>query len=151
VVEIRPAVAANVAAIVRLLEDVDHFYGDEPSGPIEARAGQVEGALFGDRPSAFALLAWHGDALVGLATYSYLWPAAGVTHSLYLKELYVAESHRRSGIGRLLMDQLFDIAKAHGCSRVEWTTEQSNVDARRFYESLGSRLQEAKLLFRVDL
>jgi GNAT superfamily N-acetyltransferase len=41
-----------------------------------------------------------------MASYSFLWPAAGVTRSLYLKELYVAQDWQRQGIGKLLMDSL---------------------------------------------
>ena len=35
----------------------------------------------------------------GMASYSFLWPAAGLTRSLYLKELYVAQDWQRQGIG----------------------------------------------------
>jgi GNAT superfamily N-acetyltransferase len=56
-----------------------------------------------------------------MAAYSFLWPAAGVTRSLYLKELYVAEAFRRQSIGALLMQRLCQIALEHERSRVEWT------------------------------
>jgi GNAT superfamily N-acetyltransferase len=56
---------------------------------------------------------------VGFASYSFLWPAAGLTQSLYLKELFVTAKARRQGVGQALMERLIDIAKKAGCSRVE--------------------------------
>jgi GNAT superfamily N-acetyltransferase len=102
-------------------------------------------------PAAFALLAWTESSLVGLATYSFLWPAAGVTRSLYLKELYVTDTYRRKGVGARLMREIFSVARAQNCSRVEWTTEVENVDARQFYSTTGASLQDGKVLFRVTV
>jgi GNAT superfamily N-acetyltransferase len=91
------------------------------------------------------------DELVGLASYSFLWPAAGVTRSLYLKELYVAQARRRQGIGKLLMENLFAVATKHRCSRVEWTTDQESKEAQRFYAELGVPIHDDKLFYRSEV
>jgi ribosomal protein S18 acetylase RimI-like enzyme len=88
---------------------------------------------------------------VGIAAYSFLWPAVGSTSSVFLKELYVSADYRRHGIGRQLMDELVKIAADHQCSRVEWTTETTNTAAQRFYSSLGRQPGTGKLLYRIDL
>lgn len=139
------------AAVAVLCAELDRFYGEEPEGTDGERAAQVRAALFADPPLARALLAWDGDALAGFASYSFLWPAAGLTSSLYLKELYVVESHRRTGLGRLLMDGLHEIAVARGCSRVEWTTDTGNPGAQAFYEALGARPKAGKIFYRAAL
>jgi GNAT superfamily N-acetyltransferase len=72
-----------------------------------------------------------------MASYSFLWPAAGVTRSLYLKELYVTEAFRGKGIGVLLMQEVCRIAVDHACSRLEWTTDEGNALAETFYQQLG--------------
>jgi GNAT superfamily N-acetyltransferase len=95
-------------------------------------------------------LAWDGDRLVGLASYSFLWPAAGVTRSLYLKELYVVEQSRHRGIGRLLISELCRIALNNGCSRVEWTADTDNPVALSFYATLGVPPQSDKQMYRLD-
>jgi GNAT superfamily N-acetyltransferase len=69
---------------------------------------------------------------------------------LYLKELYIIEAARQKGIGRLLMKRLYDIAVKTGCSRVEWTTDQDNPDAQRFYSELGVPVKESKLFYRIE-
>jgi GNAT superfamily N-acetyltransferase len=96
------------------------------------------------------LLAWAGEQLVGMAAYSFLWPAAGVTCSLYLKELYVAEEFRSKGIGALLMWRLRQVAVEHGCSRVEWTADQGNAFAEAFYEQLRMSKNQEKIFYRVE-
>src|SRR5215469_8453910 len=109
---IAPAQAADVEAIAELLDELDRFYGGDTSEPLEDQLAQINEALFSANPAGSALLAWDDGKLIGLASYSFLWPAAGLTRSLYLKELYVAETHRRSGIGKRLMEALHDVAQA---------------------------------------
>ncbi|WP_240762500.1 GNAT family N-acetyltransferase [Micromonospora sp. HM134] len=140
----------HVDAVVVLLEELDKFYGDTDVEPLDVRVRQINEALFGDPPLAFAVLAWDAEALVGLATYSFLWPAAGLTRSLYLKELYVAETARGRGVGKLLMDRLIEIAATNSCSRIEWTTDRDNTQAQRFYEKLGVAQNGDKIFYRLE-
>jgi GNAT superfamily N-acetyltransferase len=134
-----------------LLEEMDRYYGATELEPAEERLAQIREALFGEVPAAAALLAWHETDLIGVASYSFLWPAAGMTRSLYLKELYVAQNWQRHGVGKLLMDGLLAVAAKHGCSRVEWTTDQESTGAQRFYAKLGVPVNEGKLFYRVEL
>jgi GNAT superfamily N-acetyltransferase len=151
VVTVEPAEAKDAEAIARLLEEMDRFYGGTPNEPLDLQLAQISAALFRAASTARALLAWEDDVLVGLASYSLLWPAVGLTQSLYLKELYVAESNRYQGIGKTLMEALFSIANDLGCSRVEWTTDTSNTAAQRFYEELGVKPHAAKIFYRSEL
>ena len=141
---------AHATAVSVLAEEMDRFYGATSDEPRDLRIRQISDALFSDQPSAFALLAWDEGQLIGFAAYSYLWPAVGLTRSLFLKELYVAEDARRSGAGQLLMRRLFEIAIQQGCSRVEWQTETSNEAARAFYNKVGAPELEGKVSFRLE-
>src|SRR5215813_6621823 len=118
---LRHATPTDVEAVASLLAEVDRYYGATEEEPLYQRAPLIQTALFATPPSAYALLAWDGDDLVGLAAYSFLWPASGVTRSLYLKELYVSEASRQYGLGRRLMAELCRIADENRCERVEWT------------------------------
>jgi GNAT superfamily N-acetyltransferase len=143
---IRAAVFGDIAALAELLAERDRFYAayhGEPS------AAAIEDALFGSVPAGRALLAFDDGALAGLAAYSFLWPAAGVTRSLYLKELYVRAASRRHGIGRLLMRELARIAAERRCSRIEWTADADNPDAQRFYAALGAEPLATKIFYRA--
>jgi GNAT superfamily N-acetyltransferase len=148
-ISLADAVPGDETAIAALCAELDEFYGDLPGGLPADRAARVRDALFGVPPLAFALIAWDGTAPAGFATYSFLWPAAGLTASLYLKELYVAEAYRRAGTGRLLMDGLYEIARRRDLSRVEWTTDASNEGAQAFYAALGASPLTSKQFYRA--
>ena len=150
-ITLAPARPDDVEAIAALMCEMERFYGGEVTEPLEEQAAQISAVLFGEHRSVYALMTWDGDEAVGFASYSFLWPAAGFTRSLYLKELYVAEAHRRSGTGRVFMDGLHAIARREGCSRVEWTTDTSNEAARRFYGSLGFEENTSKVFYRSTL
>jgi len=61
----------------------------------------VRDILFGTPPLAYSLIARDEDKPAGFAAYSFLWPAVGLTASLYRKELCIAQAYRRSGAGRI--------------------------------------------------
>ncbi|CAM5633636.1 cyclophane-containing RiPP N-acetyltransferase HaaN [Streptomyces narbonensis] len=151
-VTIRPADRSDIVALAELIEEIERFYGSTEIQALEERRSQVEEALFGSPPLASTLLVEDeaGD-LVGLASYSFLWPAAGSSHSLFLKELYVRGTLRRQGVGARLMGELRSLAAARpGCSRIEWMTDRNNPEARAFYKSLGFAEFDGKIVYRVD-
>ncbi len=150
VLTIEHATAADIARLAELMEEMDRFYGAAEVEPQARREKEIGEALFGTRPVAYALLAKDRRDVVGLASYSLLWPAAGLTSSLFLKELYVRQDKRRRGVGRRLMRELCAIAVAAGCSRVEWQTEDANERARRFYEALGAPVFAGKVFYRLE-
>src|SRR5260370_8786324 len=77
---------------------------------------QVAEALFTSPPAGYALLAWDGTQLAGLAAYSFLWPAVGLTRSLYLKELYVGGAYPPHPTGRLPLKPTFSTPPTHPSS-----------------------------------
>jgi len=138
-------------AIAVLLEEMDRFYGTTEFEPIEQRVRQIEEQLFSDQPAAHILLAAEQGDVIGVAAYSFIWPAVGITRSLYLKELYVSKEYRRSGVGQLLMQRLVEVATETGCSRIEWTTDVDNADAQQFYATLGYSPHRGKVFYRSEL
>jgi GNAT superfamily N-acetyltransferase len=150
VITLAPAQPADIDAMAFLLAELDEYYGGSWEEPTDERLRLVRDAVFGPAPAAHVLLAWDDGRLVGFASYSFLWPAAGVTRSLYLKELYVTAPSRQWGVGRLLMSELCRIALDIGCSRVEWTADTDNPAALRFYETLGVPANSSKRFYRVE-
>lgn len=149
-ITIAPANPTDATAMTALLEELDRYYGAPSTEPLDTRLQQINEALFANPPAGHALLAWDGTTLAGIAAYSFLWPAAGLTRSLYLKELYVTDTYRRQGIGKLLMDALIEVAAKHRCSRIEWTTDTDNPTAQAFYDRLGYQRQQSKIFYRLE-
>jgi GNAT superfamily N-acetyltransferase len=142
------ATDADSETIALVLAEIEAYYGGaEVAPPLE----QIRAALFGEVPAATVLLARDGVEVVGLASVSRLWPAAGADTSLYLKELYVRAPWRRRGVARLLMDEVRAEAAREGCSRVEWTADRDNPTALDFYEALGVAPHPGKVFYRLSL
>lgn len=67
-----------------------------------------------------------------------------------MTHFYVRDTLRRQGIGARLMDELRAVATARpGCSRIEWTTDRDNPNARAFYRSLGFAESDGKIVYRA--
>jgi GNAT superfamily N-acetyltransferase len=144
------ATAADVDDFAALAAEMDVFYGAVRPDPPQQRAAEISAVLFCVPPNAFALLARdNAEKLVGFAAYSFLWPAVGLSTSLYLKELYVADTARRTGVATALMRGLYAIAAERGCSRVEWTTDESNERAKAFYAAFGAKPLPSKIFYRA--
>ncbi|MFJ7202293.1 GNAT family N-acetyltransferase [Streptomyces sp. NPDC098789] len=144
---IERATEADVDVISAILGEIEDYYGGSATpGDVH----QIRAALFGVRPAATVLLAHDGEQVLGLASYSLLWPAAGADSSLYLKELYVREAARRRGVAGALMEALKVEAAVAGCSRVEWTADQDNPAALAFYRALGAERHHGKVFYRVE-
>ena len=149
-IDISAASPDDVLDMARLFQEMDKFYGDSVIEPVDQKTAQINAVLFGTSPLAFCLLAWDDGQLIGFASYSVVWPAAGTTKSLYLKEIYVKNDCRGVGAGKHLMAELFRIATSTNCSRVEWTTDTDNLGAQDFYEKLGLPALRSKVFYRAD-
>lgn len=143
---IRPAGAADLADLERLLAGVHAHYpedaGEKPDFAAVAREIVHDGYCD-------AVIARDGGLPVGLAVYTFLQPSHGTGAALFMKELFVVESARGRGVGRALMAHLARLARARGCTRFEWTTGRANRSAIGFYESLGAREDPHRVWFRV--
>jgi GNAT superfamily N-acetyltransferase len=146
-VKITQATAGDAEVVAVLIGEIEEYYGGDR---IPGDLAQVRAALFGERPMATVLLARDGEAVLGMASYSFLWPAARASASLYLKELFVREGVRRRGVAGALMTRLQALAGEAGCSRVEWTADRDNPSALAFYEGLGVVPEDGKVFYRVN-
>ncbi|MBB4920703.1 GNAT family N-acetyltransferase [Streptosporangium saharense] len=148
-ISVERAVRADVPILAELIGEIEAYYGGVPSD--DEYTGQITALLFGAHPVAHVLLARAEDRQVlGMASYSFLWPAAGAEASLYLKELFVRPDARKRGVGRALMDALGQAAAETGCSRVEWTADHDNPAALAFYAALGAQPHNGKIFYRVQ-
>jgi ribosomal protein S18 acetylase RimI-like enzyme len=85
------------------------------------------------------LIATAASVVVGSLVMNVTFPASALTKALYIRDLYVAKTMRRYGVGRMLVTAATHLAVSEGFSAVEWTTDSSNKAARRLYESCGVR------------
>jgi GNAT superfamily N-acetyltransferase len=55
----------------------------------------------------------------------------------YLEDLFVAETARKRGVARALIEAVYARADALGCERVYWLTHESNAAARALYDQVA--------------
>jgi ribosomal protein S18 acetylase RimI-like enzyme len=67
--------------------------------------------------------------------------------SLWVWEFGVAETHRRRGIGRRLMEALADEAKEAGLRIMVCETQNTNVPAIAFYRKVGFEIEGIDLSY----
>ncbi|WP_428488342.1 GNAT family N-acetyltransferase [Rhodopila sp.] len=94
------------------------------------------GSLFDPR----VLLAVADHAIVGSIVLNVTFPAFELSRALYIRDLYVAASMRRYGVGQALVRAAAQLTYAEGFSALDWTTETNNTAARQMYESCGARV-----------
>ena len=58
----------------------------------------------------------------------------------YLQDLFVAEGARGLGLGRALIEAVYEAAADAGSSRVYWLTHETNTQARILYDQVAENL-----------
>lgn len=76
--------------------------------------------------------------LLGFATFTSLYPVAGLLAFTYVQQVYVGQAARRLGVAQALMAGVAQAAKAAGSKRIEWSTSRENTAARLLYDGLGA-------------
>ena len=66
---------------------------------------------------------------------------------MYLDCLFLGENIRGNGIGKKLIERIKVEAKKNNCNTIQWQTPQSNVQAIRFYRSIGAVSKSKKRFF----
>ncbi len=57
----------------------------------------------------------------------------------YLQDLFVAERVRGAGVGRKLIEAVYDVARSRQCSRVYWLTHETNAQAMILYDQVATK------------
>ena len=133
-IKARDATIEDAAEIYALARELAQTVGD--STPTEeAVKSRLEELL--DEPGARVLVAENEVGLVGGVSF---WIKPDLAHGDTVVEvpmLVVAEDHRRNGIGKLLMEEVRNVASDNDASQIELVATSANVAAREFYHSLG--------------
>lgn len=95
--------------------------------------------LLDNTVSIYGFGAWQDDVLVGF-THVVLHPNTwNTTDCCYLEDLYVSANVRGQGVGRALIEQVYDFAAQKNCNRVYWTTQEGNTAARKLYDAIAPK------------
>ena len=136
---VRLATPDDAPVIGRLLHDFNSEYEEETPGA-DALAERFRELLAGDETVALLV----GDGPDGFAVLRFRSSLYVDAQECYLAELYVIPAKRGQGIGRALMDGVFEAARERGATHIDLNTSDDDVAARALYESLGFTNREGK-------
>jgi GNAT superfamily N-acetyltransferase len=133
---IRIATADDVPVILELIRGLAEY--EKLAHEVVATEADLRRTLFGNRTVAEVLIAEVDDAPAGFALFFHNYSTFLGRPGIYLEDLFVRPAARGRGLGRALMIALAKLAVERGCGRFEWAVLDWNVDAIRFYRSLGA-------------
>ena len=137
---VRPVHPEDFAAWKPLWQGYNAFYGrkDETALP-DAVTSRTWSRFFDADEPVHALVAEHRGQLLGLAHYLFHRSTIMIEPICYLQDLFTAETARGKGVGRALIQSVYQRAQDAGCSRVYWHTHETNATAMMLYDRIADK------------
>lgn len=145
---IRTVRPEDVAELLTMIRELAEF--EKLTHLMTATETGYQEALFGERPSAGAIIAESGEKMIGYAVFFENFSTFSGVKGLYLEDLYVRPEHRSIGAGKALIQHLGGIAHERQCGRFEWCVLDWNTNAIDFYERLGADVMSQWRMVRLD-
>jgi GNAT superfamily N-acetyltransferase len=137
---IREVAIADYDQWLPLWEGYNAFYKRVGPDAVPAEVTRMTWTRFFDSDEPVnALVAERDGRLLGLAHYLFHRHTAMAGLICYLQDLFTSEEARGQGVGRALINAVYDRARAAGSTRVYWQTHETNAVAQRLYDSVAER------------
>ena len=135
---IRPLRESDYAGWRPLWDGYNAFYGREGETALpELITATTWERFLNPAEPVHALVAVNRDQIVGLVHYLFHRSTTRLTDVCYLQDLFTVHAMRGHGIGRQLIEAVYDVARATGATRVYWQTQETNRAGRALYEKLA--------------
>ena len=79
--------------------------------------------------------------LLGLTHYLFHRSTTAIEPTCYLQDLFTDEAARGKGVGRALINGVYEQAKRAGSSRVYWQTHETNRTAMQLYDKVAEQVR----------
>ncbi len=137
---IRPIAAADESEWRRLWTAYLEFY--QSSVPEEVYRSSFDRMLAGNAGAENefrGLIAELDSKPVGLVHYLFHRHGWKLENVCYLQDLYADPVVRGTGVGRALIEAVYENADEAGCPSVYWLTQDFNATARQLYDRIGTK------------
>jgi GNAT superfamily N-acetyltransferase len=139
-VKIREVSASDYQQWLPLWDGYNAFYGRSGPTALPVEVTQTTWKRFFDpNEPVHALVAELDGSLIGLTHYLFHRSTTLLAPICYLQDLYTAAERRRTGVGRALIEAVYQRAHQAGSARVYWQTHETNLVAQRLYEQVAER------------
>lgn len=130
---IRRAGPQDLDALAVLFDGYRGFYG-QPSDIPRARDWLRTRLRLGE---SMVFVAASGDDLLGFTQLYPMYSSVRTARTWILNDLFVAESARRRGVARTLLDAAAQFAREDGAAGISLETSRDNTSARALYRAAG--------------
>jgi len=138
---IRPVRRSDYDAWRPLWDGYNAFYGREGPTALAEEITQATWARFLDPAEpVHAFVAESSGQIVGLTHYLFHRSTSRLNDVCYLQDLFTVEEMRGQGIGRRLIEAVYEAAREAGSSRVYWQTQVGNQAGRALYDKVAKHL-----------
>lgn len=144
---IRPAGRNDCPRLMELVQELATFEREPDAVTVSLQHFEESG--FGQQPVWWAIVAETDGMIVGFSLY-YIRYSTWKGQRMYLEDLLVTEEYRGRGIGKMLLDETIDIAKAKGYSGMLWQVLDWNEPAIKFYERYGAKFDPQWVNVSID-
>ena len=142
---IRDAKTSDFSSVLNLIEELAIFE-NEPNS-VDVSVEELQNDYNNNQFSC--LVAEIDNKIVGVALY-YNRYSTWKGKTIHLEDLIVNDKYRGNGIGKGLLKELIEKAKAENLRRVEWCVLDWNTNAIKFYESVGGEILKDWYLVQLD-
>lgn len=147
---VRAMVPRDVSSALRLMRELARFEGYDEEFRVTENDLLEHGFSSEPRFRAFVAEDLRRGGLRGIAVvYSIPWTYTR-RPALVLKELFVDESARGRGVGRMLLRRVARHAQEQGADQLRWTVLSDNHSAQQFYSELGGVVDSPWVAWRMD-
>jgi len=123
-----------------LWDGYNAFYGRSGATALAPRITAMTWSRFFDAyEPVHALVAESGGTLIGLTHYLFHRSTTSIEPTCYLQDLFTGHAVRGKGVGRALINGVYEQAKRAGAGRVYWQTHETNQTAMRLYDKVAER------------
>ncbi len=128
-----------------LWEGYNAFYGRSGPTALSPEITRMTWARFFDAyEPVHALVAESDGQLLGLTHYIFHRSTTAIGPNCYLQDLFTreaftSEAARGKGVGRALINGVYEQAKLAGSPRVDWQTHETNRTAMQLYDKVAER------------
>jgi GNAT superfamily N-acetyltransferase len=123
-----------------LWDGYNAFYGRSGATALSPEITHMTWARFFDAyEPVFGLVAESGGQLVGLTHYLLHRSTTAIDPLCYLQDLFTSEAARGKGVGRALINGVYEQARRAGSPRVYWQTHETNHTAMLLYDKVAER------------
>jgi GNAT superfamily N-acetyltransferase len=137
---IRPVRRDDFDRWLPLWDGYNAFYGRSGPTALKRDITDMTWARFFDAyEPVHALVAEEGGELLGLVHYLFHRSTIAIAPVCYLQDLFTQQAARGKGVGRALIEGVYEQAKRAGSPRVYWQTHETNVTAQQLYDRIAER------------